>query len=173
LASLWHALHVYEYSNAVMHIFRYINSETCGRGELLRKRIQCFWNVRTTAWQVSTVRYFQLNMCFMVKWIKLKISWWSLTVLYSLTCCWLHVSCLNNKSYHVHLFYLNLLTPENHHAGGLCSEKQFFNCIIKSEANKVLRKGDLWCCDIAIEMCRWHVGVAVRAIWSKSSIYWP
>jgi hypothetical protein len=39
---------------------------------------------------ILTVKYSQWNLCFMVKLIRLKINWWSLTVLYSLTCCWLY-----------------------------------------------------------------------------------
>jgi hypothetical protein len=39
----------------------------------------------------STVKYFQSKLCFMLKCIRLKIYWWSSTVLYSLKCCWLYV----------------------------------------------------------------------------------
>jgi hypothetical protein len=36
------------------------------------------------------VEIFPINLCFMLKWIRLNIYWWSLTVLYSLTFCWLY-----------------------------------------------------------------------------------
>jgi hypothetical protein len=40
---------------------------------------------------VLTVKYSQSNLCSMPKLIRLRIYWWSLTVLYSLTCCWLYI----------------------------------------------------------------------------------
>jgi hypothetical protein len=49
------------------------------------------WNVRTTAWRVSTVKYSQSNLCSKIKLKRLRIYWWSWTVLYSVTCCWLYV----------------------------------------------------------------------------------
>jgi hypothetical protein len=40
---------------------------------------------------VLTVKYSQSNLCSMQNLIRLIIYWWSLTVLYSMTCCWLYL----------------------------------------------------------------------------------
>jgi hypothetical protein len=39
---------------------------------------------------VQTVKYSQSNLYFILKWIRLKIYWWSLTVWYCLRCFWLY-----------------------------------------------------------------------------------
>jgi hypothetical protein len=81
---------------------------------------------------VLTVKYSQSNLCFMAKWITLKIYWWSLKVLYSLTCCWQYINFLRAS----HRFYpseknLWFLTNEDNTCLWFSSE-QSINCSLKN-----------------------------------------
>jgi hypothetical protein len=59
------------------------------------------WYVQQRDRLVLTVKYSQRNLCSMLKLIRLRIYWWSLTVLYSVTCCWLYVMPLVSAAFAV------------------------------------------------------------------------
>jgi hypothetical protein len=68
--------------------------------------------VRTTARLVQTAKFSQSNLCFTMKLIRLRIYWWSLTVLYSLACCWLYIfMCVvyGTKEWHLSLSSMDVV----------------------------------------------------------------